>query len=159
MEPGKNELLYRKMRMDDVAAVHALVQGTITTSYKDAYSANAMEFFKRYHDVDNIVKEVHEGHCILAIYDGVTAGVGELLVNKIRMVFVEPSLQGLGIGRGLMMRLQDRARENGLDELHLESSVVAVGFYKHMGYEVVQKTYLDLEGGGTLPYFIMKHRL
>lgn len=118
MGPGKKELLYRRMVLEDVDAVHALVQRTISTSYKDVYSARALDFFKRYHDVRSIARNVHEGHCILAIYDGGIAGVGELLGNNIRMVFVEPSLQGMGIGQGLMTRLQDQARDNGLVGAH-----------------------------------------
>ncbi len=128
-------------------------------SYKGAYSSSALEFFKRYHNVESIARNVREGHCILAIHDDITAGVGELLGNKIRMVFVEPSLQGVGIGRGLMMRLQDLAKENDLDELQLDSSVVAVGFYLHLGYEVVQEASLDLDDEGSLPYSIMRRRL
>lgn len=159
MDPGINGLLYRRMREDDVVAVHALVQRTITMSYKGAYSSSALEFFKRYHSVESIARNVREGHCILAIHDDITAGVGELLGNNIRMVFVEPSLQGVGIGRGLMMRLQDLAKENGLDELQLDSSIVAVGFYLHLGHEVVQEASLDLDDDGSLPYLIMRRRL
>jgi len=65
----------------------------------------------------------------------------------------------MGIGQGLMMRLQDQARDNGLVELVLDSSVVAVGFYQHLGYEVVEEASLELGGGGSLPYSIMRRRL
>jgi len=159
MCPGKKELLYRRMVLEDVDAVHGLVQRTISKSYKDVYSASALDFFRRYHDVGSITRNVNEGYCILANCDGVIAGVGELLGNKIRMVFVEPSLQGMGIGQGLMMRLQDQARDNGLVELVLDSSVVAVGFYQHLGYEVVEEASLELAGGGSLPYSIMRRSL
>lgn len=159
MVPGRNRTLYRRMVPVDVSAVHALVHRTIASSYQDAYSIGAVEFFKRHHDIDSISRSVNEGHCILAVCDEVIASVGELLGNKIRMVFVEPSLQGMGVGKGLMMRLEDQARMHGLNELRLDSSVVAVGFYQHLGYEVVKETSLELEEGDSLPYLIMRRLL
>jgi len=144
---------------EDVIMVHALLRRTIMSSYKEAYSAGAVEFFMRHHDVASINRHVHEGHCIVAACDGVIAGVGELLGNEIRMVFVDPSLKRMGIGRGLMMRLEEQARKCGMREIVLDSSVVAVGFYQHLGYEVVKETSLDLGEDDLLPYLIMRRGL
>ncbi len=154
-----NKLLYRKMEPEDVITVHALVRRTIISRYREAYSAGAVEFFLRHHAVESISRHVNEGHCILAVCDGVIAGVGELLDNEIRMVFVDPSLQGMGVGRGLMSRLEEQARKHGLEEILLDSSVVAVGFYQHLGYEVVKETSLALGEDDFLPYLIMRRRL
>jgi GNAT superfamily N-acetyltransferase len=48
--------------------------------------------------------------------------------------FVAPDRQGRGVGRALLSFVEELARRRGIEELHLSSSLTAVGFYERLGY-------------------------
>lgn len=153
------EIGYRPMVISDVPEVHGLVRRTIEACYRGVYSDGAVAFFERYHDVGYLERDLHDGHCIVASLEGLLVGVGALMGGTIKRVFVEPSLQGRGIGHGLMERLHDEARRAGLQEVRLDSSLVAHRFYLGLGYQTVNVASIDLGNGDSLPYFEMVHEL
>lgn len=56
------------------------------------------------------------------------------LTRQVRQVAVSPAARGLGVGRELMNFIEDLARDQGADELWLESRGGAYGFYSRLGY-------------------------
>lgn len=56
------------------------------------------------------------------------------LSRQVRQVAVSPAARGLGVGRELMAYVEDLARDQGAEELWLESRGVAYGFYNKLGY-------------------------
>ncbi len=149
----------RPMTITDVPVVHALIQRTIGACYRGVYSDGAVSFFERYHQEESIERDLRNGHCLVASCDDRIVGVGALVRGTVKRVFVEPSAQGKGIGRRLMEELHSVARAKGLRELRLDSSLVAVGFYRGLGYVTVSEAIIDLGGGDTLPYLEMMIRL
>ena len=146
---------YRPMVIFDVPEVHGLIRRTIRACYRGVYSNGAVAFFERYHDVVNLESELQDGHCMVACREGSIIGVGALMGGVIKSVFVEPTMQGRGIGHRLMELLHDEARRKGLLEVRLDSSLVAHRFYLGMGYATVNEASLDLGDGDSLPYFEM----
>ncbi len=69
-------------------------------------------------------------------------------VWKIRQVAVEPSRQGEGLGRTLMLAAEAAAREAGTAKLLLHSREGICGFYEKLGYQTVGG---NLYGGGSSP--------
>ena len=76
------------------------------------------------------------GGGIVAMQDEAIAGYAMLNVDKheIDAVFVDPARAGLGIGRQLLMALEQLARERGMARLHLSASLNAVPFYQAAGF-------------------------
>jgi putative acetyltransferase len=62
--------------------------------------------------------------------------------------FVAADANGLGIGRRLMERILERARELGLGELTSEVSRTAQPFYLHFGFELVDRHIKEVRGVG-----------
>jgi len=78
-------------------------------------------------------------HVLVADLDGQT--VAYLAVEKqdehsllVDHLFVAPELQGQGIGKLLLARAEDQARQLGLDRLCLQSDVHAGSFYERHGF-------------------------
>ena len=55
-------------------------------------------------------------------------------VAEIEALFVDPEFTGLGVGRRLLMRLEQLARELGLSTVALKASLNSVTFYRSAGY-------------------------
>jgi GNAT superfamily N-acetyltransferase len=72
---------------------------------------------------------------VVAELDGALCGVGSLhRSGEIRLFYVQPGRQGLGVGRALLGALEQRARGWHLSELTLNSSALARPFYEHHGF-------------------------
>ncbi len=64
--------------------------------------------------------------------------------DKIEMLFLRPDVRGKGIGKTLV---QFAIREKDIRKVDVnEQNPKAVGFYKHMGFEVVSRSSLDPQG-------------
>jgi putative acetyltransferase len=72
--------------------------------------------------------------------------------------FVAADANGLGIGRRLMERIHDRARELRLAELTSEVSRTAQPFYMHFGFEIVDRHVKEVRGVG-IEYAAMRKLL
>jgi len=71
----------------------------------------------------------------VAELDAVIRGVGMVHASgELRLCYVEPGFQLRGVGRALLVALEQRAQQWGLAELRLQSSVGACEFYERHGY-------------------------
>ena len=78
---------------------------------------------------------------LVAVQDEVIVATAALDANVVRSVFVNPSLQGQGIGRLLMIEIELRAREAGVTVLSVPSSLTAEPFYSKLGFHTVRDVY------------------
>jgi ribosomal protein S18 acetylase RimI-like enzyme len=78
---------------------------------------------------------------LVAVQDEVIVATAALEANVVRSVFVNPSLQGQGIGRLLMIEIELRAREAGVTVLSVPSSLTAEPFYTKLGFHTVRDVY------------------
>lgn len=72
---------------------------------------------------------------------------------EVRMLVVEPALQGLGLGRGLMQACIDRAAGAGKGALTLgtmPAMTAAQGLYRSMGFERRLERDAQIPGGAPL---------
>ena len=76
------------------------------------------------------------GGGVVAMWDEAIAGYAMLNVDKheVDAVFVDPARAGLGIGRQLLMALEQLARQRGMARLRLSASLNAVPFYQAAGF-------------------------
>ena len=71
--------------------------------------------------------------------EGRLLGVGRLHLNseveaQIRFMAVAEDVQGQGVGRAIVERLEQLATEHGVQRIVLNSRDIAVGFYEKLGY-------------------------
>jgi GNAT superfamily N-acetyltransferase len=68
-------------------------------------------------------------------------GTASLDGKVVRTVFVAPDCQRKGIGIALMGEIERLARERGITELTVPSSVTAENFYAKLGFRAVRVSY------------------
>ncbi|AZF27513.1 GNAT family acetyltransferase [Pseudomonas sp. R2-60-08W] len=78
---------------------------------------------------------------LVAVKADVIVATAALDANVVRSVFVNPALQGQGIGRLLMIEIELRARETGVSVLSVPSSLTAEPFYSKLGFHTVRDVY------------------
>ncbi|WLG26655.1 GNAT family acetyltransferase [Pseudomonas lurida] len=78
---------------------------------------------------------------LVAVQERVIVATAALDANVVRSVFVNPALQGQGIGRLLMIEIELRAREAGVTVLSVPSSLTAEPFYTKLGFHTVRDVY------------------
>jgi ribosomal protein S18 acetylase RimI-like enzyme len=85
---------------------------------------------------------------VMAVNDSdETIGVARLQFNsdteaQIRYMAVARACERQGIGRELVSAMEKHARDSGINIILLDAREAAVGFYKKLGYEVINKSYL-----------------
>lgn len=135
---------------------HAAVRGTAANDYPveviDAWApAIRIAHIER-------VKVDLTGNRILALCDGEVAGIGEVVprLSELRACYVAPKLGGRGIGRAIVVELEQIARSEGVMTLRLDSSLTAEAFYKHLGYSVRAAGEHVLENGVKMACMMME---
>ena len=84
---------------------------------------------------------------------GQVAGFAAVVDRKVEMLFIHPDDRGTGIGRALLRYAVDQLGATHLDVN--EQNAQAVGFYLHMGFEVIGRS--DRDGTGK-PYPLLHLR-
>jgi GNAT superfamily N-acetyltransferase len=151
--------IMREFRAQDIDAVKELVDSTIDVSYAGVYPPAAIAFFKAHHAVEKILADGRNGCILVAEDEGRMIGTGTLVNDEVGRMFVMPECQGLGIGRDILGRLEQVAREKGLRHLRLDASLVARAFYERMGFKLVKDKARPVGNNERMEYSVMTKAL
>jgi putative acetyltransferase len=143
----------RVFELSDPTAVDRLIGDMIDTCYPPHYPPRAVEFFKRHHSPDAILRRADAGITLVLEREGCLVATGTLLDGEIGGVFVAPGAQGIGIGALVMDELERSARGSGLSSVELDVSLPSRGFYEHRGYRVLEGRSIDAGEGQSLDYW------
>lgn len=136
------EITIRRFETGDETAVSELIKDTLIVSNSADYPESYIRETIESHSAKTIAKQTKEGHMYVAQADGVIIGCGGITgywgsttESYLLSIFVHPEYQGLGIGRRIVQTLE--ADEYFLRAWRTEvgSSITAVNFYRHLGYE------------------------
>ena len=158
-EPEAWMFLTRNFVETDLDAVKALVDRTIDVSYAGVYPPAAIAFFKEYHHRECILADAQRGYTLVIEQDGALRATGTLLGTNVRRMFVDPAMQGHGMGQALLTSLEQYARHHGLTTLDLSGSLPARDFYLHHGYRIDREEALVLPDGEMLRFYAMSKTL
>jgi ribosomal protein S18 acetylase RimI-like enzyme len=104
--------------------------------------------------------QLNKGEVILIARLGVRrVGFAELSGNYIRAVYVRTKYIRQGIGSALLIALEKEAFSRGIREVHLDSSVNAIGFYESHGYRCVKQTTHRFANGTEIACGLMRKQL
>ena len=148
----------RQMKKSDLQSVYELVLKTIQVSYADVYPPEAIEFFKNYHNQDDILKDAVSGYSIVAESDGLILGTGTLLEMNVCRVYIDPQQQHQGIGKLIVKKLEQKAKALGLEKLDLCASPKSRRFWESAGFVLLGEFFIPVANDKKLIYYEMtKH--
>lgn len=107
-------------------------------------------------DIKEYVPQVLAGVQYLYVAEndeGVPLGFMGIQDRKLEMLFIDASQRGTGVGKQLLNLGLEKHKVNELAVN--EQNPQAVGFYEHLGFEIVDRSELD-DQGNPYPILIMK---
>lgn len=132
---------FQEADADAVAAVHAQAVREIAA---DDYTGEEIAVW-----ADTGPSEFVEEDKVrfVAVVDGTIVGFSDYTPDEQRItgVYVHPDWTGEGVGSALLERIEQDARERGVTELDLLSTVTAKTFYERHGYTVVEETMREID--------------
>lgn len=98
---------------------------------------------------------------IMAVENDTVLGVARMHESapkqgQVRCVAVATDQQGKGVGKAIMIYLENQAQQSGWHEIVLEARENAVPFYTSLGYQIEQESYLLF---GEIQHYRMKKAL
>jgi N-acetylglutamate synthase-like GNAT family acetyltransferase len=84
---------------------------------------------------------IDQREVFVAEMDNRVVGTASLDGQALRTMFVLPDMQGRGIGRLLVQRIERVARERQLGILTVPATVTAEAFYARLGFTAVREAY------------------
>ncbi|HEY1245526.1 MAG TPA: GNAT family N-acetyltransferase [Hyphomicrobiaceae bacterium] len=130
---------FREARSDDAQAACEVVRRSIAELCHADHRGDALtldlwlsnktpENIRRWIEKHNVFVAT-DGAAILGV--GIVASSGEVLLN-----YVSPEARFRGVSKGIIARIEARARELGVRTVTLQSSTTAREFYLSVGYHV-----------------------
>jgi GNAT superfamily N-acetyltransferase len=143
----------RRAEPKDAAAAVDIVRGSITTlcraDHHDDAATLAMWLANK--TVQNFLSWLanDDNFCIVAEAGDDVAGIGLLhRSGEVRLFYLASDMQRQGIGKAIHRALESQATTWGLEELSLDSTILARPFYEALGYRST---------GPAIPRFGMLH--
>ncbi|MHC1755541.1 MAG: GNAT family N-acetyltransferase [Methanosarcina sp.] len=132
-----------------------LIDETIDACYSGIYPCEAIDYFKEYHNTENILNDILKGHCLILTCGIELIGTGTLFGSNARRVFIKPVYQKMGFGKRIMKGLEEKAVEEKIRIMDLDASLVAYPFYRSLGYQTQAEEVIPVKNGQNLRYYKM----
>ncbi|MEM7224600.1 MAG: GNAT family N-acetyltransferase [Pseudomonadota bacterium] len=122
----------------DAPALSELIQRTIRRTNAADYDPAEIELVCESFAPERIAEIMSRRAVYLAKQDATPVGTVSLGDGKLHALFVDPDLQGQGLGQRLVGHVEARARTCGLQRLEVSSSITALPFYERLGYRLIE---------------------
>ena len=100
-------------------------------------------------------------HAMVCDEDRIPVGVGRAHFNsdeeaQIRYMAVEKEWQGKGIGKMILLYLEEKVKEKGAKNIILNARDIAIKFYERNGYQIVKEAHTLFD---AIPHYGMRKAL
>lgn len=129
------DYLIRNATSEDAAAISQVVVHALRESNAQDYSPEIIDQVGQSFSPRAILHLLTQRQVYVATIEDCVVATASLDQDVVRSVFVDPSYQGVGIGRQLMANIQSVAVSGGVKILRVPSSITAEGFYASLGFK------------------------
>lgn len=149
----------RPGRPDDALAILEAQRSAIRQTAASAYSAAIIDEWAPVvivrERVDSFQRYIERGEELIVVAvepAGAIIGFGSIVAanSELRAVYVDAAYGGRGVGRALLARVEELARDAGLTELRMDASINAVPFYEANGFTSLERGVHLLQSGARM---------
>lgn len=155
-------------KLSDIVIINELAHRIWPIAYKNILSPNQMEYMlDLIYNPSSLKKQIKDlRHKFIIVYEKKTP-VGfasySLKINshnifKLHKIYVLQSEQGKGIGKLILNRVADEAKNSGAKflELNVNRYNSAVDFYKKYGFNIIGEEDVDIDNGYFMNDYVMR---
>ncbi|QND68802.1 GNAT family N-acetyltransferase [Mesorhizobium loti] len=135
------ELTIRRADKHDAEAVSRVILAALRQTNAKDYSQDIIARVEQSFSPSAVLEFLRKRRVSVAVVCGRIVGTASLDGSIVRSVFVDPELQGRGIGKRLMAEVEEAAHAGGVAVLTVPSSVTAEPFYAGLGFNAVRDSY------------------
>jgi diamine N-acetyltransferase len=151
----------------DIPLINQLGKATFYPTYLPFIAAAQVDYmFHKMYDEDSLRQQMQErGDIFIIAFEAEKAlGFAAYQLNynpaetKLHKLYVLPQIQTKGVGKALMIGVEEQARQQGQQSLLLNVNRYnkAVGFYSKLGYSIFREDDIDIGNGFFMNDFEMK---
>ncbi len=146
-EPEQPCFPIRSFVPEDALAVSKLIHRAEQTTDTKAHSAEQSKWWLSLISPEAVLEKAKDRELWVAVSEmGIILGIIGLKKNHLRTFYVDPDMQGKGIGRALFKLVKNLAIERGYKTIVVHASPFAVPIYQHFGFRK-QRTLLVQRDG------------
>jgi GNAT superfamily N-acetyltransferase len=159
------EVLIRVAGEDDIDIIKSLAEHIWPATYERMLSPEQIRYMMDLFYSDKSLREQMERHTFL-VAEIETAPVGfasysstlEKGVDKLQKIYIDPGLQGKGIGKAMIAFIVDRQKALGSRALHLNvnRNNKARLFYEKLGFKIIREEDIDIGGNYWMNDYVMR---
>lgn len=139
-------MFVREFTPQDAERLSQLIVRNLRQVNIQDYSSEAIEALALSCTPEKIIESARHQLTLVCMMDDEIVGTASLEGERVRNVFVEVSLHKRGIGKKLVLAIEDRAKRKRIKKVFLLSGLSAQEFYQKLGYTVVRRFDNDLDG-------------
>ncbi|HNT77774.1 MAG TPA: GNAT family N-acetyltransferase [Anaerolineae bacterium] len=139
-------MIIRSFEPEDAEGLSQLIIQNLRQVNSQDYSTEAIEALIPSYTPEKLIELAGQQLTLVSVMGDEVVGTATLDCDRVRNVFVEVALHQKGIGRELMLAIEDHARQRRFKKLFLLSGLSAQGFYQKLGYTIVKRFDNDLNG-------------
>lgn len=128
----------RQATVADVIPLSELIQRTIRISNSKDYDQKSIDMLCAIFEPEPVAKRIETELILLCFMGTELVGTVGLKDDYLRSMFVDPTFHGRGLGKMLVSRIEEEARQKAIPKMMLHSSLTAREFYSALGYEFVE---------------------
>lgn len=135
-QPSSAPPVIRRAAPNDRQAICEIQRAAILETCRRSYPEEDVTVWAGLLSPDSY-HSIQDRYFVVAERGGRIDGFGMLdeAEGEVEAIYVSPSASGEGIGSAILLHLEDRARQSGLQQLKVRSTLNAESFYARHGYQ------------------------
>jgi GNAT superfamily N-acetyltransferase len=160
-----------KATISDIKQIQNIVHITWPITYGEILSKEQLDYMldlfysdealiDQYNKKEQLFYMIYEGETNLG-FIGIEHDYNGEALTKIHKIYLLPETQGKGIGKKVIDEIEKLALDNNSIALILNVNRfnTALGFYKKIGFEVVDEVNIDIGNGYLMEDYVMEKQL
>ncbi len=130
------------LKEEDIPELQKVIEKTCRISFKAYYPQSVIDEVVATLNCEKLKERASWTHFYVVKQEGKIVGCGaigpywgSLTESSLFTIFVDPDVQGTGLGRLIMETLESDEYAKRASRIEIPASLFAIPFYRHMGYE------------------------
>ncbi len=154
---------------EELVHVQSIAKLTWPHTFGEILSPEQIEYMLNWmYSLENLSKQYDSGHQFFIAEEGKKLGFTGIEVNhepgktKIHKIYILPTAQGKGIGKKLIQKIKEIAKDNNQESLLLnvnKYNTGAIAFYEYLGFVNIKEEVIDIGNGYVMDDYVFELKL